>query len=221
MKTFLKFLFHTFYTFFFFVCGCFLLSLYFDYPVPTEIIQEDITTFLLDKTQILAAGSILILIPLLYLLTHFLVRRKETFLSYNTPEGEILISVFAVEEVIKKITRNFREIKDAYPTIVLKGKDSIEVHLKLKIWSGVQNLPVAIEEIQKEIRRQIQEMVGIENIHGVHVFLAKDSFVHRDTPVKQRRSFSEFEIKNPSIEPEKREEPIARSSDDTLEDDNR
>ncbi len=146
----------------------------------------------------MVSGATLAGIALLYLMINIIRKRKESFLSYTSPEGEILISLFAVEDFIKKITRSFREIKDSYPTITLKGKDGVEVKIKLKIWSGIASLPVAIEEIQKEIRNQLQNMLGIENIHGVHVFLAKDSFAQRDIPMRKRRSVSDLKTIKPA-----------------------
>ncbi|MEW6535791.1 MAG: alkaline shock response membrane anchor protein AmaP [Candidatus Auribacterota bacterium] len=186
MYRFVRFLFHAFFTLFVLACGISLLCLFFEYPYPFEVAQENITVFLENNLLVLVAGSALAFIAILYLVISFPCKRRETFLRYNTSEGEILISLFAVEDFIRKIARTFREIKDSYPSVTLKGKDSIEINVKLKIWAGVNNLPIAIEDLQKEIRQQIQSCLGIENIIAIHIFLAKDSFAPRDIPIKKR-----------------------------------
>ena len=194
MKKFLRFVFHSIYTLSFIAVGVSLLDVYFEKFYTHGELLPQIEAFLENDKYIIISAAVLIAIPLLYMFINLCGIRKESFLKYNTNEGEILISVFAVEDFIKKVARNFREIKDVYPSITLKGKDSLEVKIKLKIWSGVHNLPIAIEEIQKEIRVQIQNMIGIENVQGVHVFLAKDSFAQRDIPVKNQRSLNKPKI---------------------------
>jgi len=190
MKTFLRFVFHSLYTLFFLVLGIVLLDLYFEYFISQETVTEQINIFMENSLYIIIASAFFILVPMLYFLLNLSCRRKESFLKYTTPEGEILISVYAIEDFIKKTSRNFREIKEAYPKITLKGKDSIEVKIKLKIWAGIQNLPLTIEEIQKDMRSQIQNMLGIENIAGIHIFLSKDSFASRDIPSRKRKPIS-------------------------------
>lgn len=193
MYRFIRFLFHTFFSLFVLVCGIALIGLLFEYPYTFEQATEYVATFMQNDIYVMAAGAALMLIALLYMAISIPGRRKESFLKYNTTEGEILISAFAVEDFIKKVSRSFREIKDAYPSVTLKGKDSVEINLKLKIWAGVHNLPFALEDLQKEIRNQIQNMLGIENIHAIHIFLAKDSFAPRDIPIKRRSMNSEPE----------------------------
>ncbi len=186
MKTFLRFLFHSIYALFFLALGIVILNLYFQYFISQETIIEHINLFILNDLYLIITAGFFILIPILYFLLTLSCRRKESFLKYTTPEGEILISVYAIEDFIKKISRNFREIKEASPKITLKNKDSIEVKIRLKIWAGIQNLPLTIEEIQKDMRNQIQNMLGIENIAGIHIFLSKDSFASRDIPRKRK-----------------------------------
>lgn len=187
MKTFLRFVFHLIYTLFFLALGIIILDLYFQYFISQETVVGQIELFLQNDLYIIITSAFFILLPILYFLLTLSCSRKESFLKYTTPEGEILISVYAIEDFIKKISRNFREIKEAYPKITLKNKDSIEVKIKLKIWSGIQNLPLTIEEIQKDMRNQIQNMLGIENIEGIHIFLSKDSFASRDIPSRKRK----------------------------------
>ncbi len=186
MKIFLRFLFHLLYTLVFLAIGIVILDLYFQYFISQETVVGQINIFMENNLYLILTSAFFILVPLLYFILLLSSRRKESFLKYTTPEGEILISVYAVEDFIKKISRNFREIKEAYPKITLKNKDSIEVKIKLKIWAGVQNLPLTIEEIQKDMRNQIQNMLGIENIEGIHIFLSKDSFAPRDIPRKRK-----------------------------------
>lgn len=191
MKKFLRFIFHSVFTLSFLALGLVLLDLYFERFFTIVFMKEEIELFFANKLYILLASIVFIAIPVLYMLVTISGRRKETFLRYNTGEGEILISIFAVEDFIRKVGKSFREIKDVYPSVSLKGKDSVDISLKVKIWAGVNNLPLAIEEIQKEIRIQVQNMLGIENVHGVHVFLAKDSFAQRDIPPRRQKSLNQ------------------------------
>jgi len=188
MKKFLKGFFYLFYSLFFIILGLFILDIYFQYVIQYETLIQKIDYFMGDKFAIFLTGSIFIAIPFVGFVVCLLGGRKESYLKFKTDEGEISISIYAVEDIVKKTVRTFREVKDAYPTITLKGKEAIEVSMKLKIWSGIQNLPILLEEIQKEIRAHLQNMIGIESIQGINIYLAKDSFANRDIIPKNRRS---------------------------------
>ncbi|MCB1196651.1 hypothetical protein KDK77_10740, partial [bacterium] len=164
-----------------------------------DFIPSHIESLYANNLLLLVTGGFFLLFPLFYFLVRLSGQRKESMLKYNTSEGEIIISILAVEDFIKKVARSFREVKDVSPTISLRGNDGLSISLKIKIWSGVQNLPVALEEIQKEIRCQIQDMLGIEHIYGITVIIAKDSFVQRNTPARQR-SISSKQIQQEEVE---------------------
>jgi len=196
MKNFIKILFQLFYSLFFIVLGLVILDVYFQYVISYDSVIQKIDYFLGDKFAIFLTGALFIAIPFVYILACLFGGRKESYLRYKTSEGDILISIYAVEDFIKKTAKSFREVKDAYPTITLKGKETIDVSIKLKIWSGMQNLPMLLEEIQKEIRSHLQNMIGIEGVQGVNIFLAKDSFAHRDIIQRNRKNLIQPENKS-------------------------
>ncbi|MDX9702429.1 MAG: alkaline shock response membrane anchor protein AmaP [Candidatus Auribacterota bacterium] len=195
MKNFIRFIFHSIFALTFLALGLLLLDLYFERFLSISFVKEEIELFFYNRLNVLLASIVFVGIPILYFFINISGRRKETFLHYNTGEGEIMISIFAVEDFIRKVGKNFREIKDVYPSITLKGKDSVNVNLKIKIWAGVNNLPLAIEEIQKEVRIQLQNMLGIENVNGVNVFLAKDSFAQRDIPTRRHKTLNPPDVR--------------------------
>jgi len=87
-------------------------------------------------------GFGLIIINLVLLLFQSLVYEKIRTISFDNPEGEVSISVKAVEDFVKKIGQGMSSVIDVNPYI-LPYKDGVKVKLGLAVESDVNllNLP--------------------------------------------------------------------------------
>ena len=88
-------------------------------------------------------------------------RRQAEALIYHTEIGPIVVSVTAIEDVVKKVIKKFHLVKEAKVKTLIQGKD-VELKIRLVLWSGgrIQEL---LMEIQEEVRTRIKKMLGPEN----------------------------------------------------------
>jgi hypothetical protein len=88
-------------------------------------------------------------------------RRQAEALIYQTEIGPIVVSVTALEDVVKKVLKRFHLVKEWKTKIMINGKD-VEIKLRLVLWASgkIQEL---LTEVQEEIRSRIKKMLGPEN----------------------------------------------------------
>ena len=115
--------------------------------------------------------------------------KREKTIAFTTSNGEVLVSLDAVEDLIRKIAIDFEGIKDARP-YVIASKKGIEVNLRL-ILNAEVNIPEFTDRIQQMIKSRIQEILGVDEQIMIKIFVAK--IVARED--RQRKK------KEPEIEP--------------------
>ena len=88
-------------------------------------------------------------------------RRTEEALIYQSEIGPIVVSVTAMEDVIKKVIKRFHLVKEWKTKVLIQGKD-VDIKLRLVLWSGgrIQELLI---EIQEEVRARIRKLLGNES----------------------------------------------------------
>jgi len=93
--------------------------------------------------------------------------RQEQYIAFENPNGEVTISVAAVEDFVYRTVKQFVEIKEVYPSI-RPLNDGVSIGIQAVLWSGV-NIPDVTEQIQGEVKKQVQTILGIENIADVQI----------------------------------------------------
>ena len=91
-------------------------------------------------------------------------RESET-LIFQSEIGPIVVSVAAIEDVVKKVLKHFHMIKEWKIKTLFQGKE-VKIKLRLVLWSGGQ-LPELLNEIQNEICSRVKKLLSREN--GVEV----------------------------------------------------
>lgn len=129
-------------------------------------------------------GVLAIVIGLAFIVAQYLATKKEDCIAFDSPEGEVVIAVSAIEDFVKRITNNFWEVKDASPTIEPRD-DGVAVEIKVILWDD-KNIQSTTSKIQKTIKNQIQDFFGLANVHQVKVLVMRT--VSREaTPEKEAR----------------------------------
>jgi len=130
-----------------------------------------------------AAGIAIILIGFIIAnLTSGKLQREKT-IAFENPDGQVTVSLSAIEDLIKKISRQIPEIKELRP-VVIASKKGVNIVNKVILFSGV-NIPDVTEKIQNVIKIKAQEMLGIEEPISVKVHVAKIS--SHEKPEKQEK----------------------------------
>lgn len=87
--------------------------------------------------------------------------RESDAIIYQSEIGPMIVSVNAIEDVVKKVLKRFNMVKEWKIKSLIHGKD-LELRLRLVLWSGtgVQSL---LAEIQEEVGNRIRKILGPEN----------------------------------------------------------
>lgn len=168
------------YSAFFFLIGVVLLLMAFN------LISRDLIIFTVDfiyttpnmRLAIGSIGSLLIIVTILVIQIIVGRMQRERTIAFDNPDGQVTISLGAIEDFIKRLTRQLPEIKELKPT-VLATKKGVEVMTRLVLYSDT-NIPEITEKIQNIIKGKVQEILGIEESISVRVFIAK--IAHREEP---------------------------------------
>lgn len=121
------------------------------------------------RVGVAVVGALLILISIAaYQFTVARIERQKN-IAFNNPDGQVTISLSAIEEFIKRIGSSLPEVKELKSDCIATKK-GIDISTKVIFWSDA-NIPEATEKIQGLIRTRIQEMLGIDEpiIVKVHV----------------------------------------------------
>lgn len=126
---------------------------------------------LLSSSNGLWAGLLLIIIGLLLMALRIRANTGGRSISFDNPEGEVTISIKAVEDFVRKIGNDYSQVLDIIPT-VLPARDGVKIVARTTLMAGI-NVPRLAETIQREIKTRMQNVLGIENVTGVEVNVSK------------------------------------------------
>ncbi len=96
--------------------------------------------------------------------------RREQCIAFDNPEGEVAISMDAVEDFIQRAGSGFPGVRSLVPAIHA-GPEGIGVVIRMDLWSD-SNIPRLSEEIQNTIKSRVQDTLGI-NVKYVSVNVGK------------------------------------------------
>lgn len=114
-----------------------------------------------------AIGGILILLCILYVVTLAPRRPKVRYLSFESAEGGVSISVNAVRDYIRKLSGEFGAVVSIDPKI-LAEKDSLRIDLNVNLVAGAR-IPELSQALQSRVRESLRDGLGIEEISEIKV----------------------------------------------------
>jgi len=117
------------------------------------------------------AGALTLAATLLYLFLKVKDSQHDATIAFDNPDGEVCISMTAIEDFVIRVGREFSEIKTMEPKIKAR-KEGVDISLKVELWAGM-NLPKMTESLQNLVKSQVQNILGIENVHSVEVMVHK------------------------------------------------
>lgn len=94
---------------------------------------------------------------------------RERSIAFQNPSGPVIISLSAIEDLIRRLVNNVIEIKESRP-FVIKRKRELEVYLRI-ILKYETNIPELTTRLQELIKTKIQEILRVEDpiIVKIHV----------------------------------------------------
>lgn len=151
-----------------------------------EAIGEMLNTLYMMPNMRLILG----LTGVLFILISVMVMRigmgkiqREKTIAFDNPDGQVTISLTAIEDFIKRAIKQLPEVKELRPN-VRADKKGIEAVARVTLFSDV-NIPETTEKIQNIVKTKVQDMLGVEEPIVVRVHVGK--IVHKEDAQKEPR----------------------------------
>lgn len=169
-----------FYTMVFFLVGGFFIALSFE-AVSINALQallEYVYSSTNTKLAIGITGLLLIFISILVARLVMGKIQREKTIAFENPDGQVTISLTAVEDFIKRAIKHMQEVKEMRPSVRANKKGIIVIN-RVTLFSDV-NIPEVTEKIQNIIKTRVQDMLGIDEPINIRVHVVK--IVHKEEP---------------------------------------
>lgn len=125
-------------------------------------------------------GSLLIFIAFMVVQITIGVIKKEKTIAFENPDGQVTISLSAIEDFIKRAMKQLPEVKESRPN-VRASKKGIMIVNKVVLFSEV-NIPETTEKIQNIVKSRVQDMLGVEEPVEIQVNVIK--IAHKEERAK-------------------------------------
>lgn len=186
-----------FYTLLFLLVGAFLI-VFSLHLVPLEEISSVLEYVYQVPNLRLIVGSIGALLVVFSISTAQLMvgrMQRERTIAFSNPEGQVTVSLAAIEDFVRRLAHQIPELKELKPT-VLAGKKGVEISGRATLWSDT-NIPEAAAKVQTLIKSRIADMLGIEEAIKVSIHIGK--IVHREesAPIKRATALEQSEPEMP------------------------
>ncbi|MCA9393312.1 MAG: alkaline shock response membrane anchor protein AmaP [Candidatus Omnitrophica bacterium] len=97
--------------------------------------------------------------------------RRDRVISFDNPNGRVSVSLFALEDLVKRTILQFDEIKDNKPVIHVKSR-VLRVRVPIILKSDVQ-IPEVTSRVQAEVLKKIRDTIGGSQKIDIAVYVNK------------------------------------------------
>jgi uncharacterized alkaline shock family protein YloU len=117
--------------------------------------------------EAMGLGGIMVLLSLLYLVTFGPRRPQVRYISFDSGNGSVSISVNAVRDYIRKLSGEFGAVVSIDPKIRAE-KDSISLDLNVNLVAGAR-IPELSQALQNRVRDSLRDGLGIDEVKDIRV----------------------------------------------------
>ena len=97
----------------------------------------------------------------------------EKIIAFENPEGQVTVSLSAIEDFIKKSVRQMPEVKEMRSNVTA-SKKGINITCKATIYAD-SNIPETTERIQSIVKSKVHDMLGVEETINIKIHIIKIS----------------------------------------------
>lgn len=163
--------------------------------ISLNAIPKDLITATLDaiyetsnvRLSLGITGILLIFISIMVLqITMGKIKREKT-IAFENPDGQVTISLTAIEDFIKRAIKQLPEVKELKPN-VRASKKGITIINKVILFSDI-HIPETTEKIQNIVKTRVQDMLGVEEPINIKVHVVK--IVHKEESARDSKKQQE------------------------------
>jgi hypothetical protein len=143
-----------------------------DLVIVVKYLQQQVLSDFFSRAILFICGIIIILFCVRYI--QRIVYRRERSIIYDSGYGKVSITLFAVEDMIKNMLENKRELTHLRIKVI-PAKKMIEVIIRGNLKSEI-NLPEFTKEMQESVKDKTQSILGEEKEIKVKIEIKKMVF---------------------------------------------
>ena len=162
-----------FYTFVFLAVGGFFIVISLNL-ITQETIDMTLNTIYVTPNARLClgiSGVLLIFISILVMQIALGKLTREKTIAFENPDGQVTISLSAIEDFIKRTLKQMPEVKELRPN-VRATKKGITIINRVTLFSDI-SIPETTEKIQNLVKTRVQDMLGVEEPINIKVHVVK------------------------------------------------
>lgn len=137
----------------------------------SNYLEKEIFSDFSSRIIFFLIGTILILFCLQYIQTLLRRCRRNKSITFESPEGKVSITLSAIEDMLRKLLEERKEVSHVRPKVFLR-KNLIEVVIR-----GVLTSEVNLVEFTKEIQESVKEKM--------HILLGEDKQVKVNLEIRK------------------------------------
>jgi len=174
-----------FYTLVFLAVGTLLIVVSLNLVSPEMIIDVVNNIYATSNVRLVlgVTGLLLVLISFAVVNVAAGKMQREKTIAFENPDGQVTISLSAIEDFIKRAMKQLPEVKELRPN-VRAGKKGIAIINRVILFSDI-NIPETTEKIQNIVKTRVQDMLGVEEPISIKVHVVK--IVHKEEPLNQAK----------------------------------
>jgi uncharacterized alkaline shock family protein YloU len=187
-----------FYTVILLAIGAFLIMASLNF-IPQEYITETVSTvYATNNIRLIMGigGILLVFISIMVVQIAMGKIQREKTIAFENPDGQVTISLSAIEDFIKRAMKHMPEVKELRPN-VRASKKGITIVNRVTLFSDV-NIPETTEKIQSVVKSRVQDMLGVEEPITIRVHVVK--IVHKEEAAKETKKEDKTQQFRGSIE---------------------
>jgi len=97
--------------------------------------------------------------------------KKNRVVSFQNPDGEVSVSLSAIEDYIRKVARGIPGIRDMRSHVDI-GRRGVNIITSVSMAAGA-NIPEVTEKIQAEVKEKVRAMLGIDENINMKIHISK------------------------------------------------
>ncbi|MEW5757914.1 MAG: alkaline shock response membrane anchor protein AmaP [Candidatus Omnitrophota bacterium] len=162
-----------FYTTVLLILGSFMIILALQVITPSDVLVflQQVYQNINSRLIFGLAGLLIMLISISFAQIILGKMQREKTIGFPTPSGKVIISLSAIEDLIKKMLVRIPEIKESRPDIIAHKK-RLDVNLRL-VLNSETNISELTTRLQTMIIEKIQQVLSVDEEIMVKIHVAK------------------------------------------------
>lgn len=174
-----------FYTVIFLLIGGLLIAISLNLVLQEQIIEVLNNAYAAPNIRLTIGlvGILLVFICIMVVQVTVGKIQREKTIAFENPDGQVTISLSAIEDFIRKALKQLPEVKELRPN-VRAGKKGITILTRVTLFSDI-NIPEITEKIQNIVKTNVQDMLGVEEPINIKVHVVK--IAHKEDTSKNMK----------------------------------